>query len=163
MQFNHHASLGNVANERAYLVSMNAKETALESIRQGAIKGFDSYYSSHYLEMCIHCPPCHPKLCNPLKCQSCFRESEAMDSAKQSALLQFNLLEKHDFDSDFTVSIGSASIQAFSRAEPLSRNGFALDSVRINNDIEIGVSSDKFATDGKSRIPGGLIVDANYD
>lgn len=163
LQFRGQANLGNVINERAYLVSMNAKEAIIESIRRGAIEGFNFYDSEHDLEMCVHCPPCHPEICDPVNCQRCFRESEAMESARRSALLQLGLLGGHEFDGDFSLSIGSADIQAFSRGEPLSRNGFALDSVRVNSDIMVLVSSAKFAMDGKSKIPGGLIVNASHN
>lgn len=161
MQFNSFSAKRSLVEERSYLVSMNAKETVLESIRQGALDGFRQYDSTHWIEMCMHCPPCHPDLCDPGKCQSCFRESEAMQSAQGAALLKLGALRSHDFDSDFSLSIGSADITAFSRAEPLSENGFALDSVRLNHDLEIGISSAKFGAGGSARIPGGLIVHAS--
>lgn len=160
MQFNEYAGKRNLVEERAYLVSMNAKETALESMRQGALDGFGQYDSTHRIENCVYCPPCHPDLCDMAKCQSCFREREAMESARSSALLKLNLLRAHEFDNDFSISIGSADISAFSRAEPISANGFALDSIRINQDIVIGISSVKFAVYGSARIPGGMIIDA---
>ncbi len=163
LQFGSYSDGRAVLNERAYLISMNSKEATLESLRQGALKGFDLYDSTHRLENCIHCPPCHPELCEPLKCQKCFRESEAMESAKQSALLRLNLLRFHTFDGDFSISIGSVNIQTFSRGEIASRNGFALDSIRVNNDIKIGVSSDKFGLDGSVKIPEGLIIYASHN
>jgi hypothetical protein len=158
LQFGSHQPARNVLEERSYLVLMNEKEAIIESLRQGSVRGFDKYDQSHSLEACLHCPPCHPDLCEPVKCQECFRESEAVESAIQGALGQAGLLAAHDFDDDFSLSFGAIGIQAFTRPEPLSRNGFALDSVRISNDVDIKISSAKFALEGSGKIPGGVAI-----
>jgi hypothetical protein len=158
LQSGGHARPGNVLNERAYLVLMNGKEAMLESLRQGAMRGFKDYDASHSLEACLHCPPCHPDLCEPVLCQHCFREREAAESARQGALTQAGLLDFHSFDDDFSLSFGQIEVQAFTRPEPLSLNGFAIDSVRVNQDIEIKISSAKFGLDGSGKIPGGVVV-----
>lgn len=148
----------NVLGERSYLVLMNEKEAILESLRQGAMRGFDDYDATHFLEDCLHCPPCHPDLCEPALCQQCFREREAAESARQGALAQAGLLKYHIFDDDFSLSFGLVEAQAFTRPEPISRNGFAIDSVRVNQDIEIKIESAKFGVDGSGKIPGGMVV-----
>jgi hypothetical protein len=161
LQFNSYTSTKHIVTERIYLVSMNAKEVSVELLRQGALKGFVLYDSTHSLESCMHCPPCHPEFCNPVKCQECFREDEARAAARDMALAHFSQLATYSFDSDFSVALGAADVQVFTKADSVSRNGFSLHSLRIMQDIPISISSEKFSTRGTAKIPGGLIVNVS--
>ncbi len=149
--------------ERTYSLSMNVKESILELLWQGALAGFDNYNLDHDIAMCIHCPACHPKTCDPAKCQKCFRESEARAAAKAHSLASSGKLKLHSFDPDFDVSIGSIQIEAYTRPDPMSKNGFALHSVGITDNIPILISSEKFGIHGETTIPSGVIIDEGPD
>lgn len=144
--------------ERTYSISMNVKEIVLESLRQGAQEGFRGYDAAHDVEMCIHCPICTPRTCDPMKCQKCFSEHEARDQARQGAQAKLASLGAHAFDPDFDISVGEAEVDVFTRAEPLSKNGFALDSLKVSHDIRISLDSEKLGIEGQAEIPGGLMI-----
>jgi len=144
--------------ERSYSISMNVKETILELLWQGAQAGFDNYNLNHDVAMCIHCPACHPKTCDPIKCQKCFKESESRSAAKSHSLESLAKLRLHSFDSDFDVSIGDVQIEVYTRQDPLSKNGFALDSVKFTNNVPILISSEKFDIYGEVKIPSGVMI-----
>jgi hypothetical protein len=144
--------------ERSYSLSMNIKEAILESLWQGTQTGFDNYNLNHDIAMCIHCPACHPKTCDPLRCQQCFRESESRDAAKTHALISLDKLRLHSFDPDFDVSIGDVQLEVYTSPDPLSKNGFSLDSVKITNNIPILINSEKFDIYGEVHVPLGVII-----
>ncbi len=149
--------------ERSYSRSMNVKENVLESLRQGAEEGFADYDTHHELEKCIHCPICHPDVCDPVKCMECFREHEAREQARQYALSRLDKLRSHVFDLDFEISIGDAEIDVFTYARPLAKNGFGLHSVRVRDDIVITIGSERFSLAGRAKIPGGVIIESAGD
>lgn len=160
LQYTGYTSTKSLINERAYLISMNVKEALIESARQGSLEGFRDYDSVHSVDDCIHCPPCHPELCDPVRCQTCFRESDARTSARTAALGHIEALRAHVFDPDFFVTIGPADIDEYTKADPAARNGFSLDSFRISA-TEISISSEKFGLEASARLPGGLIHNAS--
>ena len=149
--------------ERSYSLSMNVKENILESLRQGAEEGFVDYNEKHELEKCIHCPICHPDVCDPVRCMECFREHEAREQARLCALSRLDGLRGHVFDPDFDISIGDAEIDVFTYAQPLAKNGFGLHSVRIKKDITIRLGSEKFGMTGEARVPGGVSIESAGD
>lgn len=146
--------------ERSYSLSMNVKEAVIESIRYGAHEGYSQYDLEHDILMCKHCPVCLPAFCNPILCQQCFYESEARRHAKAAALARLEILKKCHFDQDFTISIGTADLEVHSTPDALSKNGFALDSIKLNNDVTIMLFSEKFNITGQSKLPGGMIINA---
>ncbi len=159
IEFNiHYSSTKALLIERSYSLSMNVKEAILESLWQGAQAGFDNYNLNYDIAMCVHCPACHPKTCDPLKCQKCFRESESRAAAKTHSLISINKLKSHSFDPDFEVSIGEVQLEAYTRPDPISKNGFSLDSVKITNNIPILIHSEKFDIYGEVNVPSGVIV-----
>ena len=139
---------------------MNVKENIVESLRQGAAEGFRDYDDSHDVKLCRHCPVCSPKTCNPELCRQCFREHEARGQAKGYALSRMEQLRQHLFDPDFQVSLSDADIEIITQADPLGKNGYALHSVRIKNDILISVGSEKFNTKGTAKVPGGMVIES---
>lgn len=158
-----------VSVERAYGVQMNAKEAAIESVRHGALYGFTEYDNSHDINLCRHCPDSFcipsvppaapPNYCDPLLCSRCFREPDARMAAEQHAIAGLDLLRNHQFDADFELQLGQPSIEAFTRAEPLSKNGFALGHVRFRSDLAMNASSPKLGLSAYGRLPGGMVID----
>ncbi len=159
----HSSSTKAVLIERSYSLSMNVKEAILELLWQGAQSGFDSYNLDHDIAMCVHCPACHPKTCDPLKCQKCFRESDSRSAAKAHALASVDKLKIHVFDSDFDVSIGDVQLEVYTAPDPLSKNGFSLDSVKITTNIPILIRSEKFGIYGEVTMPSGVIINERPD
>lgn len=158
-----------IAVERSGALHMNIKECLLESARQGAAAGFESYDVSHDISLCRHCPdnycapptpanPFPPNMCDPLRCGKCFRESEARMAAEDGALGRIGALRAHVFDPDFTIGIGNAAIAASLRREPASPNGFSLGTVFFRDDVGIEAKSTRFRMSCSSRIPKGTVV-----
>ena len=143
--------------ERSYSVSMNVKECILETLRQGARKGFSDYDQSHDITLCKHCPPCAPQSCNMALCNQCFREQEARDQAESYALSNLDALRYHTFDSDFEVSVKDAEITVFLEARS-AKNGLGFSMLRIDEDMVIDIKSEKFGTEGNAKVPRGMIV-----
>lgn len=143
--------------ERSYSLSMNVKENIIESLRQGAWKGFDEYDQSHDIKLCRHCAPCLPSDCNPSLCGQCFREQEARGQAEASAISAFMQLVQHQFDPDFQILISDPGMEIITESDPLSKNGYALNSVRLNRDIDITTDS-KFGTKGTAKVPEGMMI-----
>ncbi len=149
--------------ERSYSLSMNVKENILESLRRGAEEGFADYDENHELEKCMHCPICHPDVCDPVRCVGCFREHEAREQARHYALSRLERLRGHAFDPDFDISISDVDIEVFTYAQPLAKNGFGLHSVKIRDDIAIRLDSERFGMTGEARIPGGVMIESAGD
>src|SRR4030095_3907449 len=94
-----------VSVQRAYGLQMNAKESVVESMRQGASAGFGYYDSTHDIAMCKHCPDnfCAPTIpgvttenaCDATLCSACFREADARESAVSSAAAKAAALNGH--------------------------------------------------------------------
>lgn len=156
-----------VAFERSYCIEMNAKEAAIETLRQGAEAGFAGYDSTHSIEACIHCqdngcaypaPPAPPppNICDAALCLGCFRESEARWAAETGAASALRALGVSD--GDFDAAFGVASAESFLRHDPAGRNGFALDKVRLREQIPISFGSVRFGLSSRSELPKGLVV-----
>ena len=147
---------------RIYSFSMNMKELSLELLRQGAMEGFREYDESHDISLCKHCadnacmPPPALNYCDPSLCDRCFRESDARTSAEQKALQNTGFLKPNQ---DFDISFSEIRISTFTAADPAMKNMFRLSNLRIEDDIFLEISSDKFDVYGKSKIPRGVIVD----
>ena len=159
-----------VSAERAYGLGMNVKETMLESARNGALAAFAEYDRTHDVRMCIHCPdhscalpspanPAPPNRCDGALCAACFRESGAREATIGGAGRALLLIGTHEFDPDFSVSLGLCVLEASLGPEPVSRNGFILDSVRFRNACPFNASSEKLGVRSESYIPGGFAVD----
>jgi len=163
-----------VALERAYGLEMNAKECALETIRQGAAAGFNAYDASHDLPSCSHCidhfcspptpiDPLPPNICEEGLCSGCFRESEARAFAAEGASAALALLQTYGFDEDFSVSFkdsGPGSLEAFLVPDLSVKNGVRLDSVRFREGLPLSVQSDRLGVSLSARLPKGMVI--NY-
>jgi len=155
--------------ERTYGLQMNVKESIIESARQGALEGFSGYDASHDVSLCRHCPdnlcippnpldPIPPNICDPARCEKCFREKEARKESEDGAIARLNNLKSHEFDPDFFVSIRDAEVESFLKSDPLSKNGFALDFFRFKNQCAFSVNSEKFSIESYATIPKGLVI-----
>jgi hypothetical protein len=160
-----------VAVQRSYGIQMNVKESIIESARAGALHGFAEYDATHDIKLCKHCGdhfcvppspqnPYPPNICNQEWCGRCFREAEAREAASVEARNRMRLLDSHVFDPDFQVTIGGRDIKLLLRLEPppLSKNGFAPDSIRFRTASSIRESSEKFGIDSENGIPKGMVV-----
>jgi hypothetical protein len=160
-----------VAAERIYGIEMNVKEALIASVRIGAKEGFDEYDKGHDIKNCRHCPdhfcalsiPANPlpvNFCDNLLCGGCFRESGARNSAMMGAQNRLEALKSHTFDQDFNISFHPAEIEILLRPDPFSKNGYSLDFARFRSSCGFTVSSEKFQTERKAKIPGGFIVES---
>jgi hypothetical protein len=152
--------------ERTYSVHMNVKESVLEAARQGAREGFAAYDVSHDIRLCRHCPdaycsvvPAAPNRCDLLLCEQCFREHEARAEAEKQALSTIGLLRSHQFDSDFWVTIGGAEIEAFTKTDVTAKNSYALDYLRLREDLPIRMESEKLGLSAAAKIPRGVVIE----
>ncbi|MFH0884225.1 MAG: hypothetical protein V1861_00775 [Candidatus Micrarchaeota archaeon] len=165
-----------VETERAYGLAMNTKECVLESIRQGAARGFSIYDETHDISLCRHCPdhfctpptPLNPNpenICDVALCGQCFRESEARLASESGALSDLMALGYGSFDSDYSVFLDEAVLEASLEADGFSKNGLRLSSVRFREDFPIVIESKKFGFRGVSEIKKGMVVPlgAAYD
>ncbi|MEW6035028.1 MAG: hypothetical protein AB1529_00305 [Candidatus Micrarchaeota archaeon] len=157
-----------ISAERAYLAQMDAKEAAMEAIRQGAEEGFSDYDETHSTAGCMHCPglcmaalppfPSPPNYCDKALCDMCFRESDARAAAETGVQERLSLLRAHDFGDGFDISIGPADAEAMLRPVPEAKNGFALDSVRLRSAMRIDASSESLRISGFSELPEGVVI-----
>jgi hypothetical protein len=161
-----------VALERAYGLEMNAKECAIESIRQGATIGFGAYDASHDLGDCSHCDdhfcipptpadPLPPNRCDALLCSNCFREQDARSAAANGALAGLVILRGNRFDEDYNASFGDAfpdDFDVFLAPDASAGNGLCIGGVRLREDLFIRVQSDKLDASLKSRLPKGTVI-----
>ena len=156
-----------ISAERAYGVQMNVKESIIESAKQGALEGFNTYDSSHDLSLCKHChdffcapqellPP--PNVCDQSLCERCFRESDARIEAEKGAILRVVGLANHNFDNDFDIFISPAVIDSFTAADPASKNGFSLSSLRFKDDLHLRFISKKFGLSTNATVPEGFVI-----
>ncbi|MFH1785281.1 MAG: hypothetical protein ABH842_02545 [Candidatus Micrarchaeota archaeon] len=136
-----------LAIERSYALSMNVKEAIIESALQGAMEGFVKYDLSHDVRMCMHCKDnfCsydrdHPNYCDDHLCSLCFRENEARLSAAGSSNMKISSLLNHEFDPDFSVSFSAPSISTILKLDPLAKNMFSLDYIKLNK-IQLALDS----------------------
>jgi len=135
--------------ERSYGLMMNSKEVVLESARQGAVSGFKAYDATHDLSSCVHCldagclPPAvppPPNFCDVALCSRCFRESEAREAARVSAVANVLALSSHGFDDGRRLVSGPPfppSLEIFTRPDPLAKNGFSLDGIRFRETLPL--------------------------
>jgi hypothetical protein len=128
-----------LAIERAYSLSMNVKEVISESAISGASYGFQQYDSTHDVKMCMHCTDYFctydrdfPNYCDDYLCSKCFRENEARANADLFANVKIILLNFHEFDPDFSVSISSPTFLAFLKPDITAKNGFSLAHIKSN-------------------------------
>jgi outer membrane murein-binding lipoprotein Lpp len=157
-----------ISAERAYLAQMDAKEAAMEAMRQGVRAGFSDYDKTHSTDNCRHCPgacmetvapfPRPPNYCDTGLCGTCFRESEARAAAEAGAQERLSLLRTHRFYDDLGVSIGAADAEVLLRPAPEGKNGFALDSVRLRSAMQVNASSDALSINGYSELPRGMVI-----
>jgi hypothetical protein len=166
-----------VAIERAYGLEMNAKECAIEAIRQGAARGFDDYNASHDLGNCSHCEdhfcvpptpadPLPPNRCDALLCSNCFREQDARSAAANGALAGLILLRANRFEGDYNVSFGDAfpdDLDVFLAPDAFARNKLRVGGTRLREDLAIRVQSDKLGVSLKSRLPKGMVIGYGSD
>lgn len=156
-----------VALERAYGSEMDAKEAAVESMRQGAQAGFAGYDSAHFLGACAHCPdnlcaypappaPPPPNFCDAALCLACFRESGARLAASAGAEAAVRSLSLSD--GDFNASFGAASVESFLEHDASGKNGFALESLRLSEPLPVTFGSVKFRISSSAALPAGLVV-----
>jgi len=152
---------------RAYSLEMNGRESAAESLWQGAEAGFSEYDSTHSVAMCRHCPadfcalPPAPNYCDPGLCNLCFRADDAKSAAEIRAISSLGSLPAHDFDPDFKTIISTPIIRAVLEPANLSRNGFRLGAVILASDSDINASSKRFDISASTRIPLGSVI--SYD
>ena len=151
-----------ISIERAYGLSMNVKETIIESARQGAGEGFLLYDSSHNTAMCRHCTDhfCtydrdFPNYCDDFLCTLCFRENEARISAVQGAISKINSLKTNEFDPDFSITFIDPSLSVFLKPDQLAKNGFSPDYLRFD-EFSLSLSSRFISTN--STLPKMVIL-----
>ncbi len=151
-----------ISLERLYGVEMNAKEATIEALRTGSNDGFSNYDKNHKIENCKHCydnfcspTPTSSNFCSDALCISCFREKEARYAAFLGATSAVSSL--HNFDPDFSVIISASNIGVFLRHEPLSKNGFAIDFIRIDKDATI-ICNSKLGVSSSSKLPKGMVI-----
>lgn len=156
-----------ISVERAYGLQMNVKESILESARQGARDGFNTYDFTHDIKLCKHCPdsfclpptpPLPTNYCDPLLCAQCFRESEARMESERYAVSNITTLGHHHFDSDFRVFISQPTLKAFTTNNSMAKNGFSLDYLIFDDDLRIDLVSDDFDLSAAAKIPEGVII-----
>lgn len=152
-----------ICAERAYGLQMNIKETALESVREGALEGFADYDVSHDVRSCVHCPgaclpPPSPNHCDPALCMGCFREDEARLSAALGAQARLASLHQHGFDGSFSIILGQPHLDVFLKPDPLSRNGFSVDYAILRSPLKISVRSDSMEISAASELPEGMVI-----
>ncbi|MBD3210025.1 hypothetical protein GF318_01445 [Candidatus Micrarchaeota archaeon] len=150
--------------QRLYSINMNAKEVILESALHGARQGFLVYDSSHDVKLCRHCPDHHCSVSSPHNycdsdlCLRCFREKDARAVAEAGAYSVLHLLEMHNFDPDFNVSIGAAAIHVFLEADSSRENGFFLSHIIFTEDLAVFTESKKLGICGESPVPRGCVI-----
>ncbi len=156
-----------IALERVEGASLNLKEAAAEAARQGAAAGFAAYDSAHSVGACRHCPdsfcsyaippaPPPPGYCDALLCSSCFREGEARAAAESGAAASVASLPAEE--GDVELRIGQAAFESSLRPDPLGRNGFALDYVRLKETLELHASLPAFGISLDGRLPSGMVI-----
>ncbi len=153
--------------ERAYSLEMNGRESAEESLWQGAQTGFSEYDSRHSVSMCRHCPSdfCAlapaPNYCDPVLCDLCFRADDARKAAENGSLSSLAALQAVQPEPDFTIAISIPFIRAVLEPANNSRNGFRLGAVILASDSDIDSSSKRFDISASTRIPLGTVI--SYD
>ncbi|MEW6748081.1 MAG: hypothetical protein AB1295_00025 [Candidatus Micrarchaeota archaeon] len=152
-----------VSAERAYGLQMDIKQSATESIRQGALEGFTLYDNAHDVDKCIHCPgaclpPPAPNRCDPAICALCFREDEARESAISGAQDRLAALAKHSFDGQFQALITAPSMDVLLRPDPARHNGFSIDYTVLRSPLSVSVRSESLEISAFSELPGGLVI-----
>jgi len=153
-----------IMSERAYSLEMNGRESAAESLWQGAEAGFSEYDSRHSVAMCRHClsdfcvlAPA-PNYCDPGLCDLCFRADDAKLAAETKASSSLAALQANDLDLDFRTMISTPLIRAVLEPANLSRNGFRLGAVILASDSDIDSSSKRFDISASTRIPSGTVI-----
>jgi hypothetical protein len=152
-----------VAVERTYGLQLNVKEAVAESARQGALDGFSAYDRAHDASSCRACLDhgcalMMPPACDGMKCAACFREDDARRAAEHEAEGKVAALSSHVFDDDFSVLISGFAPEARLRADRDAKNGFALDTVRLGEKLEIILQSQKFGISANATLPQGMVV-----
>ncbi len=158
-----------ISVERAYCAGMDAKAAALESARQGALRGFALYDAIHSTEACLHCEDhfCSPPApgippgqgtCDRALCAACFRESGARAAAREAGESAVFALNSHTFDPDFRISIGKADLSVVLAPDALAKNGFALGAVSFPSGARFSLSSVRFGIESSPAILPGTVI-----
>ncbi len=155
-----------IALEHASSISLNIKEVALETLRQGGTAGFVDYDSRHETQNCVHCPdafcsliPKAPNQCDVLLCSRCFREPDARKAAITEAEKQFLSLNVHNFDRECQVAMGGLQVEALTKLAPLAKNGYAFGAMRLDDDLAIHISCIDAGVRVSTDLPRGLVIE----
>ncbi|MCI0503840.1 hypothetical protein L0Y65_03955 [Candidatus Micrarchaeota archaeon] len=157
--------------ERAYGLQMNAKECALEAVRQGAVAGFAGYDLSHDLGSCIHCAdhfcapptpadPSPPNICDPARCRRCFREKEARNAAGAGAaqgLSRIRVQAYGDAAAEYG-DLGPDCLMAYLVPDAWAKSGLRVGSVRFCDDLPVRVRLEDGGVSISGNIPKGTVV-----
>lgn len=137
-----HNLSGAIVTEKFYRAHMNAKEIIIESARQGAQEGFDSYAATHSASACLESPN------NP----ACFKSSEAQNSANQAALLKMETtIVAAVFDDEITVLFSPGMNPVKSKVEPAATtSGWRLASFELSKTSDMLITLTSIHDSGMS-------------